>query len=463
MSGRPLEMLSNLSRENALYRRMIAICDGVGDAALRGADPRQLTGVFARLADKAVVLLDPSFRVLAQAQCDGEEAAPWNPWDDSATRLLAALEREHRTLRFPAVPGSALEHGCVATPITVGDATLGYLLVTDANGGREPDDVDLLITSYAATLFALTLAHQRTSVDLGQRYRAAILDALVSGNFLDDQDARRKAAILGLAGDQPYRVGLLGARSTKERRQRLVLAPEVANDLIRLFVAGVTDVVMVARGSDLVLVLPASPTGEGMDHAHQQAAVALEVAAGLLAQRSVVVQLTCGLSERLTSPEAAPRGLQQASDAIELGARIGRAGGVVAYEELGVYRLLLQIGDMRQLWAFAEDVLGPLIAYEATHSVDLIGTLSVYLQEHAGLKPTARRLQVHTNTITYRVNRIEKLTGLRLVDPEDRLSAHIAVKIIESHRATGPVHPADDDVWGIHDLAGVMAAGDAPG
>ena len=87
----------------------------------------------------------------------------------------------------------------------------------------------------------------------------------------------------------------------------------------------------------------------------------------------------------------------------------GSAGpaGCIWYEELGIYRLLLQIGDMRQLWRFAEDVLGPLIEYDATHQVDLTGTLSAYLSEHESLKQTARVLRVHVNTVAYRIRRVE--------------------------------------------------------
>jgi PucR C-terminal helix-turn-helix domain len=36
------------------------------------------------------------------------------------------------------------------------------------------------------------------------------------------------------------------------------------------------------------------------------------------------------------------------------------------------------------------------------------------------------------NTVAYRVARIEAIIGLDLGDPDDRLVAHIAVKIIES-------------------------------
>jgi purine catabolism regulator len=131
----------------------------------------------------------------------------------------------------------------------------------------------------------------------------------------------------------------------------------------------------------------------------------------------------------------APQALRQAQHAIDLGIRLGRTGQTIGYEELGIYRLLLQIGDMHQLWQFAEDVLGPLIEYDARHKVDLVGTLSVYLNQHESLKQTARVLRVHVNTVTYRVQRIQRLTSLDLTNPDHRLSAHVATKIIESNRA----------------------------
>jgi PucR C-terminal helix-turn-helix domain len=109
-------------------------------------------------------------------------------------------------------------------------------------------------------------------------------------------------------------------------------------------------------------------------------------------------------------------------------------GYLICYEELGIYRLLLQVGDMQQLRQFAEDVLGPLLDYDARHKVDLVGTLSIYLNQHESLKQTARVLLVHVNTVTYRIQRIEQLTSLDLANPDHRLSAHVATKIIESQR-----------------------------
>ena len=156
--------------------------------------------------------------------------------------------------------------------------------------------------------------------------------------------------------------------------------------------------------------------------------------AQLLLRQAGATRLTCGLSELTRLPEMAPQALRQAQHAIDLGIRLGRAGQAICYEELGIYRLLLQVGDMHQLWQFARDVLGPLIDYGARHKVDLVGTLSVYLNQHESLKQTARVLRVHVNTVAYRIQRIEQLASLDLTNPDHRLSAHVATKIVESQR-----------------------------
>jgi purine catabolism regulator len=426
-------MITGLSRQNSIYRRMIAVCDVVADAAVKGADAQQLTQVFAKTIDKLVILLNPAFELRASAGTEAPitESLPWNPDDAVVSRLLRALANERRPLRIPAVPDSVLAHGCLATPIMVGDSTLGYLLVLDQSTASEPDDVDLLIASYAATLFALTLANERTSTDLGLRYQGAIVDALVSGHFLDHADARRKAVSLGLTDRQAYRVGVLrtNLRDDSPAPTHLATLDLIEQLLIRLSDA-VPGAVAVARGTELVMLLP-----EPVDTQPHAAALALTTGTRVLRQQSIDAEPTCGLSERIRLPEHAPIGLRQAEHAIDLGIRIGRTGQVISYDELGIYRLLLQIGDMQQLWQFAEDVLGSLLEYDATHKLDLIGTLSVYLNQHESLKQTARALRLHVNTISYRIQRIEQLTPLDLTDPDDRLIAHVAVKIIESQRA----------------------------
>lgn len=409
----PQDAVSGLTRENSLYRRTIAAYDRLADAAVQGVDPVELTRVFAELVGKQVVLMDPSFAVRAQ---EGGTRWRWDRSDPSVARLATALEARRRPMRVPPVPGFPLDRGLLVTPVAAGTRTLGYLLVVDNPEDVEPDDVDLLTATYAATLFALTLAHERTSTELGQRYQHAVLEALAGGHFLDADDARDKAHSLGVREGTPYRVGLI--RVEPGGGDSAAGVAEVA-DWLAGAAPGLVASPRQSSGHVVVLDAPAGGLAAAWDR---------------LAAQVPGTGLTCGLSEQLARPEHAPTGLRQAEQAIDLGVRLGRQGQLVSYDALGIYRLLLRIGDMRELWEFADDVLGAVVDYDAAHRLGLLSTLSVYLRRQGSLKQVARDLRVHPNTVAYRAHRIERLTGLDLSDPDDRLLAHVAVKIIESRR-----------------------------
>ncbi|MGH3228199.1 MAG: hypothetical protein ACRDOA_06405 [Streptosporangiaceae bacterium] len=298
-----------MSRQNSVYRRMMAACDKLAAAAVQGADAADLAQIFAETAGKTVILLDPDLRPRAQASGTGM-ARDWDPGDASLAKLLRLLTAERRPLRVPPVPGSALACGCLATPVIVGDAILGYLLVLDETA-TSADDVDLIVASYAATLFALTLARTQTSLELGLRYRSAIVDSLVSGHFLDSQDARRKAGILGVGDRQPFRVAVARLAAPATRRPGSDEQDLAGELLTRL--AGSIQGAAAIRGPELVMLLPEQdgagppPRNPGAGPGSPQARLQL------LLRRVGAGPLTCGLSELTPWPELAPQALRQAS------------------------------------------------------------------------------------------------------------------------------------------------------
>lgn len=70
----------------------------------------------------------------------------------------------------------------------------------------------------------------------------------------------------------------------------------------------------------------------------------------------------------------------------------------------------LMVGDPEAARRFAARELGPLAA-EDDATRRLASTLAIFLEEGASFTRAARRLGVHTNTVTYRVHRAEELLG----------------------------------------------------
>jgi DNA-binding PucR family transcriptional regulator len=62
----------------------------------------------------------------------------------------------------------------------------------------------------------------------------------------------------------------------------------------------------------------------------------------------------------------------------------------------------------------------------------LAETLRVYLDSFGDIGAAAHSLQVHPNTVRYRVRRIEKLLSTSLADPEVRLLLSLGLRVSEN-------------------------------
>jgi hypothetical protein len=96
----------------------------------------------------------------------------------------------------------------------------------------------------------------------------------------------------------------------------------------------------------------------------------------------------------------------------------------VAYPDLALEALM--VDDVDSARRFASRELGPLLA-EDDATVRLASTLAVFLEEGASFARAARRLGVHTNTVTYRVHRAEELLGHRVT--ERQLELRVALRL----------------------------------
>ncbi|QUQ62701.1 PucR family transcriptional regulator [Kutzneria sp. CA-103260] len=79
---------------------------------------------------------------------------------------------------------------------------------------------------------------------------------------------------------------------------------------------------------------------------------------------------------------------------------------------------------------FQASTIGPLMAYDAANNTQLLQTLRTFLDHGASWTRTAAAMHLHVNTVHYRIERVEALTGRRVLDPGDRLDLHAALLLL---------------------------------
>jgi hypothetical protein len=113
---------------------------------------------------------------------------------------------------------------------------------------------------------------------------------------------------------------------------------------------------------------------------------------------------------------------------------------VAAWADLGVHRLLA-CGPRR---ALREGVVDPAVEPLLARP-DLAVTAAAYLDHAGNVQRAAAELAVHRQTLYYRLQGIQALTGLDLADGQDRLRLHLALTLApligEVARPDGPSPP----------------------
>ena len=106
------------------------------------------------------------------------------------------------------------------------------------------------------------------------------------------------------------------------------------------------------------------------------------------------------------------------------------------FSDLGIFKLLCQLDDPEMLREYVPETLGKLYDYKKPQRDDLIMTLKTYLDKNQNLSKTAKSLYVHYKTAAYRIEKIEKITGIDFNNANEVLAVRIGLivhRMIENY------------------------------
>jgi purine catabolism regulator len=139
------------------------------------------------------------------------------------------------------------------------------------------------------------------------------------------------------------------------------------------------------------------------------------------------MRLVGGISGPAATLSAWPEVYRQAVQAMRLGERL-HLDTIVEFNSLDIYQLLAELEGFPATLRFCEKIIGPLVEYDEGHRSSLVQTIDAYFNYRGTISQTSERLFVHRNTLLYRLERIQEVTGQNLENPDERLALHLALK-----------------------------------
>lgn len=407
--------------------RMLTRLVGVRHRDARGMSASSLHELASHVADitgSAITIEDTSSRVLAYSPISEETddlrvhtilqgAVPsWRVEELMSSGFLPAVWNSSGVVERHAEPGNPARY---VIAVRSGDEVLGAIWATDSTqaDGEQIREVLAAAAVMAAPLIVRETLHEQHQTE----QRTAALTALFSGH-----------------GDLPSAGQLLSLPSGTDHfcLAVTVTSPRDEVDHVAFHIQAIFPHALLDTWTGIVRVLiPVDGTDAdeagGPDVAELGGKLSRRLADDCLVTigvgpRAETLRDIHVSMEEATAISQVLRDQRQADEKV----LVSDLSGVLAGVELK--RLAHRLVERREADPYL-DTLSRLRDYDIAHGSSMVGTLAAYLRHVGNVAEIARELQIHGNSVRYRLQRIGEITGCDLSRSNDRTFLAIALEI----------------------------------
>lgn len=420
--------LRQTREENSTLRRLFKLGEWLEQLVVGGVSITDFAMRTARMIGRSVTLYDSAWRVVAHSLPDDAEERYavdlGSPRVRSHPRIRPELERvargEIRTIA--ALPALGIHRRCIVAPIPLGPSNWGQIVLHETRAPFRSFDAQVL--GRIGAKLGSTLATSYRGAATPGEIRVAVVSDLLRGEE-DLRSIRLRAEGAGIPVGTDHLLVLFAAPPpatvTATMRDRMRHIVERATG---------SSITMVDVGDIVVALAQAPAHANGPGHGSAEGCALRKAIAAGLATDPALTDISAVISAsfaELTDCYDVYTETQQAIRCMQRfwHARLPRA---VHISEFGAALPFIASIDIDAGRVFGRKHLRGLV--DSAGADDLITTLRVFL-DSTNVRRCARTLDVHENTVRYRLARIEKLTGLDVLnDHSDRLKAELSLLML---------------------------------
>ena len=412
-----------LKRSEQIQQRLL-------EMVLQGGSCSDIARYVTKQIGSPVLIADTLGRVKGESGCTTEHLTQWNRHRESNVTVanVGNLHPLHKKME----------------KIVVGDAS--GLLMRIQSAGKEQgqmmvfsltdsDDMDTNLLEHASTAAALAFLKDNAIEETEMRLKDDFILSLANGEFVSEERLLSRGKLLGYNLTLPY-VCIVGKLDNLEElfrknqegfasyqhwfesmiyyvSEEILLAGETINRRILTTV----------QESKLLIFLETEPGTNDLVNQY------LDLLERRVSRLLPGVVLTWGIGQHGDGVIVFPESYSKASVALDLGRKQRGAGSRIDYEDTKINRLLQSLSHDKDVQEVTMSTISPLVDYDEKRNMDLIGTFTAYHLNNGNVSQTARKLNLHRQSLLYRLRKIESLTRLSLMNPDDVFLLDLSIKI----------------------------------
>jgi len=365
--------------------------------------------------DKKIITCPQSFKIDNRINCADEV----EDYDFNYIREIVCDKLN--IIRFQTVDEDIVPW--LVLPIRIGDLQVAKIIIWEENG--KIDYYDLLAIRIAATLLMEVYEQIYMFHNFEGRYYDDFIKSLISGeldNYPKIQEFSKGIRNVRISLDSNYIVSVIKAKSDnfnlhtfRDRIYNSVLSNLETNRNIFGIISKDQMVVITDLKGD---VNNQKSTRNRLDKVLSQLNDCIRES-----------EFTMGIGSEVNDAVSIRRSYVEAVKALEVGPFLFENKPMVSFEDLGPFGLLRLENIQERDFGNNFDKIKPL--FKEANGEELLETLKVFLESESNYNAASKKLFTHTNTIRYRISKIQELCDIDLDDPVERLKTEITLRFLD--------------------------------
>lgn len=413
---------AEVARQKNTLEYLADVHQKLTDAVLQGADLGAVVSLLSELSAKPVVLYDESFGVVAWAapaalkMAEPPVIAPRIREIESVRSTLDGLSVTRPSAIIPPNLAVGLGRRHLMCKLVIEGQPSGFLGIVEV--GRGLGDLDTKLAERGATVLALQILSERRQVEAEGQARDDFLSDLLRSSR-DETQLVRRGPQFGVDLSEPHVLVWISLGGGEQQPRASASRGLIVRRFAEMLGGGVPPAVSLPD-SVIVLIRLTQTMAEPEDLRGHVESVVSSLSPRLRVRGAVV----SGLCRQPDDFPVAHRELRELAD---LARSFGWSRGVLTVDELGLFRVVMNSGRVKEAVRFAHDLVRPLRERDG----HLLDTWREFVAAEGRVQPAGRALGVHENTVRYRLGRIKEITGQDPAGLDQLLAARLAFQVLD--------------------------------
>lgn len=419
-----------MMRQYSILKRVEQTHEQLIDLALQGEGISGICLTLEKILPMPIMVFDKYGNCLSQPQNLPQNLRETTRWYEELMQFIRKTQGHVLQIQnlWNVLPFGE-EESLNVIPIEINGSISSYLVVFEKQ--EVLDEISKRALEHAATVMALVIVKERAVFESQQQIRAELMDELISRHYKNAENIIKRAEFCDLNIQENLAVFVLDIDDFEEYIEKKQIKDEEQVQKLKQDVMNTTRFILSnylghtpllsSRSDNIIGIVPYD------DEEKEEVRSVFESIRQEIQTKNKGLEVTIGIGRTRKGIDGLKESYEEAEQAVKILRLVTGNSKVAFLEEQGAYCVLSELKNSAPLGRYYAETIGRIEVYDHQNKTELLQTLEQYFKCGQNVRKTSEAMYLHRNSITYRIKKIEEISGRKLDSSDDNFEIQLAL------------------------------------